>query len=325
MCASLFTPRRHAGLRRAALLAQTPLVFLAAPVVQAPRVISGPPAQAQRRCLPLGGLLVGETTRRQTANGNEVTERFGPDLYRVTRCDRRGALIASMIVEPVDDPDGRVVLGPGMIVDRKKMVSIDYGDARDPRWAAAWRRVRDKVAASVTPPTPGTPLPDPAFDPDSGSSSGFVAHRGVFARAAADGACENGAYTENGLRWEDNRYPWYWNSNSFGGNYPTRDALELAHATWDETHTNCDYSDITTIRPEYKGSTTKHAGTLDGVGTADNGSVDAVGCTGALACLFNWYEGTHLTESDARFTNTVKWTTKGASGAYDYRAVATHE
>src|SRR4051812_33516812 len=101
MCASLLTPRRHAGLWRAVVLVQVPLVFAAAPV-QAPRATSGRAAQAEQRCLPLGGLLVRETTRRHGADGDEVTERFGPDLYRVTRCDQRGGLIASMIVEPVD-------------------------------------------------------------------------------------------------------------------------------------------------------------------------------------------------------------------------------
>ena len=55
--------------------------------------------------MPLGGLLVRRTIRRGLRNGgNEVTERLANGVYRVTRCDRAGALTSSMTVAPVRIP-----------------------------------------------------------------------------------------------------------------------------------------------------------------------------------------------------------------------------
>src|SRR4029079_8885609 len=84
------------------------------------------PVASAERCVPLGGLLVGQTIRRELRNGgDEVTERLGQGVYRVTRCDRAGAITSSMTVEPVPDPDGRLVLGPAAIVRGHGLLTID--------------------------------------------------------------------------------------------------------------------------------------------------------------------------------------------------------
>src|SRR3954453_19939403 len=137
--------------RRATLVA----LGVAAAVGGAPATTSladqAPATQAgTQRCVPLGGLLVARTIRRGVRNGgNEVTERLGHGMYRVTRCDRTDAITSPMTVEPVPDPGGRRVLAPAAIVRGHRLLTLDYGDPRDPRWAAAWRRVRARVAASV--------------------------------------------------------------------------------------------------------------------------------------------------------------------------------
>ena len=115
---------------------------------------------AAKRCVPLGGLLVRQTIRRGLRNGgNEVTERLADGMYRVTRCDRADTMTSSMTVAPVRDPDGHRVLAPAAIVRGHRLLTLDYGDPSDPRWAGAWRRVRARVAASVTAATRGSAPP----------------------------------------------------------------------------------------------------------------------------------------------------------------------
>ena len=283
-----------------------------------PAQSSPPPAVTPRRPGPAcrsPGCSSGETIRRNIKNGSEVTERLGNGSYRVTRCDRSGTVNHSMTVNPVRDPDGRFVLAPGETVEGRRITTLDYGDPRDPRWARVWRRVRAASRARGAGDT-GHPPPDPAFDPS---------RRGV-ARAAAAGACDDGTFHENGARWADNRYPWRVNAKSFGNNKDTLEALKQGPKAWDNTNTNCDYGDTTKITPEYKGGTDHHAGSEDGVSTVDKGDIKSFGCEGALACARVWLKSDGSTaEADVRFSDELKWSNSGKDGAYDYRAVATHE
>ncbi len=281
-------------------------------------------ATAKRECLPLGGLLVGDTIRRRVGDRDEVTEFLGHDVYRVTRCDLKDRFMSSMTVEGVDDPDGQLVLAPETIVDRKKIRSLDYGDPRDPRWARAWRLARALIAKSILHPTPGVAKPDPDFDSTTATGAS-LRFGGPVAFAAAGGACQEGGHGDLGEIWDDHRYSWRWNSTSFGSNYKIRDALENGAEAWNTTHTNCDLSDITTITPDYKGSTGHHAGVSDTVSTVDKGNIESFGCPGTLACTQNTYDNDGFVETDMRFSNAVKWSTKGAANAYDYRSIATHE
>lgn len=289
------------------------------------------PVAAAKRCVPLGGLLVRQTIRRGLRNGgNEVTEPLANGVYRVTRCDRAGALTSSMTVEPVPDPDGRRVLAPGAIVRGHRLLTLDYGDPRDPRWARVWRRVRARVAASVIAATRGSARPDSAFDRRNVTGSSVrAAEAAVFAGPAAKGAtgssCDAGGYLKSGEIWPGHRYGWRWRASTFGSNGDILRAMELGAQAWDVTKNSCDFGDITTITPVYEGATDLAAGAQDNANTVDKGSVASFGCEGALACTQVWYSATGAVEADIRFSDQVRWSTGGASGAYDYRAVATHE
>ena len=317
----------------------TPLValgvaaaFAAAPAPAA-RATDGP-ATAQagaKRCVPLGGLLVSRTVRRLLRNGgNEVTERLADGVYRVTRCNRAGALTSSMTVAPVRDPDGRRVLAPAEIVRGGRLLTLDYGDPRDPRWAKAWRRVRARVAASVTAATRGTARPDSAFNRRNATGSSVRAAEAAAsgepaAQGAATSPCDDRAYLKSGETWPNHRYGWRWRASRFGSNSDTLHAIELGAQAWDLTKDSCDFGDITTITPVYEGPTDLIAGAQDNVDTVDKGNMASFGCEGALACTQVWYAPTGAVEADIRFSDRVKWSTSGKSGAYDYRSVATHE
>jgi hypothetical protein len=189
---------------------------------------------------------------------------------------------------------------------------MDYGDARDPRWAKAWRKVRSELHASILPATRGTARADASFEAPT-------------SRMAAEGACDDGDFINNGESWPDGRYAWRWHAKSFGSNQDTFKALDQGYKAWDKTHTSCDYGDITTITPDYLGTTDRRAAEYDGVNVIDKGSVAAVDCKGSLACTRVWHSNGHYLEADIRFSDKVKWTNSGKKGAYDYRAVATHE
>ena len=263
---------------------------------------------ATKKCLPLGGLLVRKTIRRARDDGSEVTERLGHGVYRVTRCREDGRLRVSMTVAPVRDPDGQRVLAPALIVRADRITSLDYGDPDDPRWARAWRRVRERVRDSIIPATEGTPRPEPR------------------ATASQGAECDDGKFTGTGASWPDNKHPWRWHKKSFGGNANTLESLKRANGAWNKTKTNCNLDDITEIAAPYQGTTTARATEFDGVSVVDKGDIDAVDCPGALACALTRYttEGDTV-EADVRFSDAVKWSNSGKAGAYDYRAVATHE
>ena len=292
------------------------------------------PATAQagaKRCVPLGGLLVSRTIRRGLRNGgDEVTERLADGVYRVTRCDRGGTLTSSMTVAPVRDPDGRRVLAPAAIVRGGRLLTLDYGDPRDPRWVRTWRRVRARVAASVTAATRGNSRPDSAFDRRNVTGSSVraaeaTASAGPAAQGTATSSCDDRGYLKSGEIWPNHRYGWRWRASSFGGNSASLRAVELGAQAWDLTKDSCDFGDITTITPVYEGATDLLAGAQDNVSTVDKGSMASFGCEGALACTQVWYTPTGAVEADIRFSDRVKWSTSGKSGAYDYRSVATHE
>ena len=292
------------------------------------------PATAQagaKRCVPLGGLLVGRTIRRGLRNGgNEVTERLADGVYRVTRCDRAGTLTSSMTVAPVRDPDGRRVLAPAAIVRGGRLLTLDYGDPRDPTWARVWRRVRARVAASVTAATRGTSRPDAAFDRRNVTGSSVraaeaTASAGPAAQGSATSSCDDRGYLKSGEIWPSHRYGWRWRASTFGANSDILRAVELGAQAWDLTKDSCDLGDITTITPVYEGVTDVLAGAQDNVNTVDKGSMASFGCEGSLACTQVWYTPTGAVEADIRFSDRVKWSTSGKPGTYDYRSVATHE
>ena len=145
------------------------------------------------------------------------------------------------------------------------------------------------------------------------------------AQASAKSSCNDGGYLKSGQRWPDHRYGWRWRASTFGANNDILRAVELGAQAWDLTKDSCDFGDITTIRPVYEGVTDLVAGAQDNVSTVDKGSMASFGCQGALACTKVWYTRNGAVEADIRFSDQVRWSNSGGPGAYDYRAVATHE
>ena len=77
---------------------------------------------------------------------------------------------------------------------------------------------------------------------------------------------------------------------------------------------------------DYEGKTSRTA-KHDGYSTIDWGSLkNDQNCSGALACTFIAYdEKGNPVEADIRFNTAFKWSTTGASSAYDIQSVAAHE
>jgi matrixin len=156
-------------------------------------------------------------------------------------------------------------------------------------------------------------------------AAGPAGSAGPAAQGAATSPCDEGGCLKSGEIWPNHRYGWRWRASTFGANSDTLRAVELGAQAWDLTKDNCDFGDITTITPVYDGVTDALAGAQDNVDTVDRGSMASFGCEGALACTRVWYSPAGTVEADIRFSDRVKWSTSGTSGAYDYRSVATHE
>ncbi|MBJ7332924.1 MAG: matrixin family metalloprotease [Solirubrobacteraceae bacterium] len=269
-----------------------------------------------RACVPELGLLVRDTVRRSLASGSEVTEPLADGAYRVTRCTDTGTPRISMTVVAIGDPDGGRRLVPSVVVEPDRVRTYLFGEPSEAEWAALWRGARQKVRDAVLARTPGDATRDPNY------RGGQTAT----ATLAAGGACSDSSYELNPGRWPDDAYSWRWNAKSFGGEKRTQQAFEAAHEAWDRSVTNCDnLHDDTTIAPDYRGTTTRKAGTKDGVGVIDHGKISGGACEGAIACTYVWRNDQGYTESDTRFSTDVRWSNTGADDAYDYRAVATHE
>jgi hypothetical protein len=283
------------------------------------RPAADPPVQANPRpCLPPRGLLVANTIRRSLRDGSEVTEPLGQGGYRITRCDTTGRPTIGMTVLPLLDADGRRPLVPAVIVRRKSIIAPVYGDpVHDARYRAVFHRGLRKLLAGVLPATRGPASRDPSL----------ASPRNVIAMAAATSACNDAAHAESPGAWPDKRYAWHWNAKSFGSSGTTLSALKRAHEQWDATSTDCQgFKDITSFTATYAGTTTRHAGVSDGVNTVDKADLSKSSCgPTAIACTWVWRVGDDYTETDTRFADDVKWSNKGAAGAYDHQGVGAHE
>ncbi len=282
------------------------------------RPVADPQARAAvKPCVPARGLVVRETIRRNLKNGTEVTEPLSGDGYRITRCDTKGKTTISMTVLPIVDAGGKKVLLPAVTVRPTLIVAPTYGDpVRDTRYRAIFSRALPKLLASVLPRTAGRASRDPNFgNPGPG-----------LATAAAQSACKDKTHAASAGAWPENRYTWRWNAKTFGESSSTLTALKKAHEQWDRTVTDCSLKDMTDFTTVYDGTTTKKAGVNDGVNTVDKADLSKGPCgSSAIACTWVWWIGDDYTETDTRFTTDVKWSNKGADGAYDYQGIAAHE
>jgi hypothetical protein len=268
--------------------------------------------------VPARGLVVAMTIRRQLKDGSEVTEPLANGGYRITRCDPQGRTRIGMTVLPIADADGKRHLLPAVIVRRTSILAPAYGDPiRDRRYRKVFRRGLGKLLASVLQRTPGRPSRDPNY---ATASHGFAA-------AAAKSACDDKTHAASPGTWPDNGYTWRWNAKTFGDSSATLTAFKKAHEQWDKTITDCSgMKDTTTFTTTYDGTTTTQAGINDGVNTVDKADLSNSACgSTAIACTWVWWIEDSYTESDTRFATDVKWSNKGAAGAYDYQGIGAHE
>jgi hypothetical protein len=290
------------------------------------------PAAAAPRCTPADGLRSAAIDRRQHADGSaEVTEYLTRGTYRVTRCGPDGRPRVSQTVSPILDPDGGVSFVPTERQEPGLTVSLLYGDPSEPSWAADFRAHRAAVQAAVATPAvaPTTPAAaNPAqTPPDAPAAPAAAATAAAAAMSTAADTCTNAQYTPWTGLWTSRTYGYRVNRSRFNYNDTTVASIVKGHTNWDTTFNSCGLNDITNLTSMHLGSTASTIHTSrDGESVTDRGDMAAIGCPGALACTMNFTDATGATtESDQRFNEDITFSNVGASGAYDYQSVATHE
>lgn len=295
-------------------------------------VAASPAAAAAAPCVPPEPRSSATVARADRTDGtSEVTEFQTDGGYRVTRCSATGALIVSQTVSPIPDPDGGVMLVQTERVEPGEHLAALYGDAADPAWAADVRRNRRAIEATVIPPTTRTaagfgPERSAATDASRSHTRAGAPGGAALAQVAGD-QCSNGQWTAYQTTWSGRSYNYYANRSRFAYNDAVVASIVAGHRAWDTTYNDCGFGDITNLNSYYIGSTTETSHTAaDGISVMDKGDMPTVGCAGAIACtwLFNNASGVS-SETDTRFSSSLPWSTVGASGAYDYQSVATHE
>ncbi|CAB4875525.1 unannotated protein [freshwater metagenome] len=276
-------------------------------------------------CLPPGGLVAAEVAQDVSPAGVEVTEFLADGAYRVSRCAVSGTLELSTTVALVTDPTGRRVRARVQRTTPASTTLYTYGDPADENWSAEWEASLPTVRAETPAPTEGTHFQS---DPTQRRGSDSPGRQTPLASlAVADDSCTNGDYAFLGGAWSGSTYQYKVNVGSFPGGSDDRVAITEGHHNWDYTYNSCGYGDQDNFISDYTGSTSLGVHTVaDGTSVIDRGNIGNVGCAGALACarLFpgsvSWY-----TEVDTRFSDAYSWSNAGASNAFDYEAVATHE
>jgi hypothetical protein len=317
--------------RRCSRRAVAAIAVLCAPLIGTAALAS--PATAAPRCAPADGLRSATLDRRQHADGTaEVTEYLTRGAFRVTRCGPDGRPRISQTVSPILDPDGGITLVPTERQEPGLTVSLLYGDPAEPSWAADFRANRAAVQAATATPAAAPTAPPAGATADAAPVAPDVlaapaaAVTTAAATAAAD-TCTNAQYSVWSGIWTARVYGYRINRSRFNYNDTTVTSLGRGHTNWDTTFNSCGLNDITNLASYYLGSTASTIHTSrDGESVTDRGDMAAIGCPGALACTMNFTDGTGATtESDQRFNEDTTFSNVGASGAYDFQSVATHE
>ena len=222
-----------------------------------------------------------------------------------------------MTVLPLLDADGRRPLVPAVIVRRRSIVAPVYGDpVHDARYRAVFERGLSKLLAGVLPPTRGPASRDPSLS----------APRSVMATAAATSACDDATHAESPGAWPGNHYAWRWNAKSFGSAEHAERPQARARAVGRDVdrlpglqghhlvHRQLRRHDHTARGRERRGEHGRQGRPLKSSCGAP-----------AIACTWVWRVDDDYTETDTRFADDVKWSNKGAAGAYDYQGIAAHE
>ncbi len=157
-------------------------------------------------------------------------------------------------------------------------------------------------------------------------SSG-AAHAAKAAETGSDVRCASSSQASIGSTYWRTTKKWWIGATVKGINRDTVvKAVRNAQSAWTNNTNWCGIKDQANPPASYQGKTSRSA-KLDGYSTIDWGSLkNDQDCSGALACTAIDYDqkGSPV-EADIRFNSAFKWSTKGAAGAYDIQAVATHE
>ncbi len=158
------------------------------------------------------------------------------------------------------------------------------------------------------------------------SSSG-AAHAVNAAETGSDVRCASSSQASIGNTYWRTTRRWWIGATAKGINRDTVvKAVRNAQSAWTNNTNWCGIKDQANPPAHYEGKTSRSA-KRDGYSTIDWGSLkNDQDCSGALACTaIDYDQKGNPVEADIRFTTAVKWSTKGAAGAYDIQAVATHE
>ncbi len=152
----------------------------------------------------------------------------------------------------------------------------------------------------------------------------------AYAAAAQTGSnvkCDSSSQASIGKTYWKKARKWWIGATVKGINRDTVvNAVRNAQSEWTNDINWCGIKDQASPPASYEGKTSaavKH----DGKSVIDWGSLkNDQDCNMALACTGTWYDqqGNPI-ESDIRFNTAFKWSTSGASGAYDIQSVAAHE
>jgi hypothetical protein len=147
------------------------------------------------------------------------------------------------------------------------------------------------------------------------------------ADTGSDVKCDSSSQASIGKTYWRATRKWWIGATAPGINRETVvDAVRNAQSQWTKNINWCGIKDQANPPAQYEGKTSR-AAKHDGYSTVDWGSLKSdQDCSGALACTVIAYdEKGNPVEADIRFNTEFKWSTTGASGAYDIQSVAAHE
>jgi hypothetical protein len=130
-------------------------------------------------------------------------------------------------------------------------------------------------------------------------------------------------------KWTSTFY-YYWNqasTPSYLSLSHTQDSIINSHTEWGANDNWCGIPDLSALTTSYVGTTSASVG-YNGQNTIGFGNVDAIGCSGAVACTLRWSSNGVIQEADTRLhndTSRVYWINGGASGRTDIWSTLAHE
>jgi len=147
------------------------------------------------------------------------------------------------------------------------------------------------------------------------------------AEKGSDVKCDSSSQASIGDTYWRTTRKWWIGATTPGINRDTVvKAVRNAQSQWTNNINWCGIKDQANPPAHYEGKTSRPV-KGDGYSTIDWGSLkNNQDCSGALACTWIAYDQKgNPVEADIRFNTKFKWSTAGASGAYDIQSVAAHE